>query len=108
MTHKQLVEALVVAVLGAFIYEELIKGTSKTFKKGSTGTPNAIAIPTTPPMASVSSGSSVLSSTQTGNSLYESSGLGNNPIPQPTTPAPVIPPYFYSRPTLIHPVLGKA
>lgn len=103
MTHKQLIEALVVAVLGAFIYEELIKGTGKTFAAGSTGTPNAIAVPTVQPNASVSSGSSVLSQTQTGNSLYESSGLGNNPVPQPTTP---IPAYLYNKPGIIRTQLG--
>ncbi len=84
MSNHQIIMYVTLAVLAYVVYDTLVKPAPTTFTAGSLGTPNAIAVPTTAPSPSVSSGSSVLTQAETGTNLFPGSGLGNNPVPQPT------------------------
>ena len=75
---------IVLAIFAVFVYYELIY--TKPVATTVTVPQNPLGIATAPPSPSVAANSSVLSPSQSGYGFFGNpTGLGNNPVPQPTT-----------------------
>jgi hypothetical protein len=77
---------IILAVLAAVVYYEFRRMDAANAAVSVPVPQNPLGIATAPPNPSVSNNSSVLSSAQSGTGLFNNpSGLGNNPVPQPTS-----------------------